>query len=89
MDPVIFDILATAQINRGLKKSFGIAFIVITCIFTLVSYAIIIFASIYDWKIPPAAFTALIIQAPLQMVGILYIMAKNLYPTESYPAKRS
>jgi hypothetical protein len=81
VNPVIFDILASSEVNGRLKRSFGIAFIVITCLFTFVSYAIIIFASIYEWKIPAAAFTALVIQAPLQMIGILYVMAKHLYPT--------
>lgn len=81
VNPVIFDILASSEINGQLKRNFGIAFIVITCVFTLISYGIIIFASIYDWKIPTAAFTALVIQAPLQMIGILYVMVRHLYPT--------
>jgi hypothetical protein len=81
VNPLIFDILASSEINGRLKRNFGITFIVITCVFTLISYAIIIFASIYEWKIPTAAFTALVIQAPLQMIGILYVMARHLYPT--------
>jgi hypothetical protein len=81
VDPVIFSILVTNETNMRLKKNFGIAFIIITCLFTLISYGIIVAASIWDWKMPPAALTALIVQAPLQMVGILFVMARNLFPT--------
>ena len=80
VDPVIFDVLLSNEVNRRLKVKFGVAFIFITTIFTLVSYGIIVAASMYEWKMPPAAVTALVIQAPLQMIGILYIMAKNLFP---------
>jgi hypothetical protein len=59
---------------------------VITTVFTLASYAIIVLASIYAWKMPAAAMTALVVQAPLQMVGILYIMARNLFPTAALAA---
>jgi len=88
VDPVIFDILVTNETNLRLKKNFGIAFIVITCLFTLISYGIIVCASIWEWKIPSAALTALVVQAPLQMVGILYIMAKSLFPISELPKKK-
>ena len=81
VDPMIFSILVNNEINKKLKKNFGIAFVAITCLFTLISYAIIILASVYEWKMPAAAMTALIVQAPLQMVGILFVMARNLFPT--------
>jgi hypothetical protein len=80
VDPVIFDVLLSNEVNRLLKIRFGVAFIIITTIFTLVSYGIIVAASVYHWQMPAAAITALVIQAPLQMIGILYIMAKNLFP---------
>ena len=81
VDPIIFDVLMSNEVNRLLKVRFGVSFIVITTVFTLASYAIIVLASIYAWKMPAAAMTALVVQAPLQMVGILYIMARNLFPT--------
>jgi hypothetical protein len=81
VDPLIFDILVSNELNRQLKKKFGMAFLIITCFFTISSYVIVVLAAIYEWKIPASAMTALIIQAPLQMIGILYIMAKNLFST--------
>ena len=81
VDPLIFDILVSNEYNRQLKKNFGIAFVGITCAFTVVSYGIIVLSAVYEWKLPTAAITALVVQAPLQMIGILYIMAKNLFPT--------
>jgi len=64
------------------------AFVGITCAFTIVSYAIIVLSAVYEWKLPTAAVTALVIQAPLQMIGILYIMAKNLFPTVAVHGKQ-
>jgi len=89
VDPVIFDVLLSNEVNRRLKIRFGIAFIIITTIFTLISYGIIIAASVYHWHMPATAITALVIQAPLQMIGILYIMAKNLFPAMAVPKPTS
>jgi hypothetical protein len=87
-DPVIFDVLVSNELNRKLKKNFGIAFISISFTFTVISYAIIVMAAVYNWNLPSAALTALVIQAPLQMIGILYIMAKNLFPTVGIEVKQ-
>jgi len=89
VDPLIFDILLSNELNRRLKKNFGIAFVAITCAFTAVSYSIIILAAIHEWKMPASAMTALVIQGPLQMIGILYIMAKNLFPVASIEKKQT
>ena len=81
VDPVIFDILLNNETNRRLKKNFGIAFVSLTTLFALISYGIIIFAAVYQWQLPPVSLIALAVEAPLQMIGILYIMARNLFPT--------
>ena len=83
IDPVLFDSLLTNEINRRLKIRFGTLFIVLTCFFTLLSYAIIVFDALFKWGISEIAITALIIETPIQFVGILYIIARNLFPSES------
>ena len=88
VDPAIFDILLSNEVNRRLKVKFGIAFIVITTVFTLISYALIMCSAIYHWQLPAPALTALVVQAPLQMIGILYIMARHLFPTATLNAPR-
>jgi hypothetical protein len=82
VDPVIFDILLSNEVNRRLKQTYGKAFLIITTGFTLLSYAIIVLNSIFRWNIPTAAIVALIVEAPLQMIGILYIMAYHLFPSK-------
>jgi hypothetical protein len=80
VDPETFDTLLTNELDRKLKVNFGIAFLVLTCLFTVVSYAIVILDAIYNWKISEIAITALIIETPIQFIGLLYIIARNLFP---------
>ncbi len=68
------------EINRKMKKQYGMMFFTLTTIFSLFSYAIIIINAILKWNIPEFAITALIIEIPIQFVGILLIVAKNLFP---------
>ncbi len=83
IDPELFDILLTNETNRKLKVHFGIVFLILTLVFTLLSYAIVVLNSIYSWNIPQIAITALIIEIPIQFIGLLYIVARNLFPTET------
>ncbi len=80
INPHTFDVLLTNDTNRDLKKKFGVAFIMFTFIFTAASYAIVILNSILKWGIPDVAIIALIIETPLQFIGLLYIIARNLFP---------
>ena len=80
IDPVAFDVLLSNEIDRRLKIRFGIAFLLLTVLFTAASYSIIIFDAIYEWKISEVAITALIIETPIQFIGLLYIIARNLFP---------
>lgn len=83
IDPVVFDVLLSNEINRRLKVQFGVAFLILTVLFTAVSYAIVILDGIYFWGISEVAITALIIETPIQFVGLLYIIARNLFPDAS------
>ena len=83
IDPVAFDVLLSNEINRRLKVQFGVAFLVFTLLFTVASYAIVILDGIYDWGISEIAITALIIETPIQFVGLLYIIARNLFPNSA------
>lgn len=83
IDPVAFDVLLSNEINRRLKVRFGVAFLVLTLLFTIGSYAIVIFDGILKWGISEIAITALIIETPIQFVGLLYIIARNLFPSSS------
>lgn len=80
IDPAAFDVLLSNETNRRLKVRFGIAFLVLTLLFTATSYAIVVLDGIYDWGISDIAITALIIETPIQFVGLLYIIARNLFP---------
>lgn len=80
VDPETFDALLTNELDRKLKVNFGVAFLVLTCLFTIASYAIVIFDAILDWGISEIAITALIIETPIQFIGLLYIIARNLFP---------
>ena len=83
IDPVAFDVLLSNEINRRLKVRFGVAFLVFTLLFTIASYAIVVFDGIFDWGISNIAITALIIETPIQFVGLLYIIARNLFPSSN------
>jgi hypothetical protein len=80
IDLKIFDSLISNEINRRLKIRFGVTFLVFTFIVTLASYLIVILDAIYKWGISQVAITALIIEIPIQFIGLLYIIAKNLFP---------
>lgn len=81
IDPAAFDVLLSNEINRRLKVRFGIAFLVLTSLFTASSYAIVVLDGIYKWNISEAAITGLIIETPIQFAGLLYIIARNLFPS--------
>ncbi|GAA3959938.1 hypothetical protein [Mucilaginibacter dorajii] len=81
-DPAIYDSLSGNELDRNLKKQFGITFLVFTAVFTIASYSIIVLNAKYDWCISEKAIAALIIEIPIQFIGILYIVARNLFPNE-------
>jgi len=85
IDPALFDSLLSNEINRTLKVRFGAFFLVITFVFTAASYIIVILNSVFQWKISDVAITSLIIQAPIQLIGLLYIVARNLFPGSGNP----
>jgi hypothetical protein len=80
IDPHLFDLMLSNELDRSLKKQFGVAFLVATIFFTLLSYGIIVFNSIEKWGITGTAITALIVETPIQFIGLLYIIARNLFP---------
>ncbi len=81
IDPVMFDVLLSNEMDRRLKVHFGIVFIVLTVLFTLASYAIVILDAVHHWNISGIAITALIIETPIQFVGLLFVIARNLFPS--------
>ena len=86
IDPDLFDRLVSNEINRRMKVQFGITFLVFTFLFTAASYAIVVCDGVFKWGISPVAITSLIIETPIQFVGLLYIIARNLFPTVNSPA---
>ena len=80
IDPQLFDILVQNEVDRRLKVRFGVVFLVLTFLFTTSSYAIVILDGILKWNISNVAITALIIETPIQFIGLLYIIARNLFP---------
>jgi hypothetical protein len=43
IDPQLFDLLLSAELDRRLKSRFGVAFFVATIFFTLLSFGVIVF----------------------------------------------
>lgn len=80
IDPNLFDVLLQNELDRRLKVRFGFAFLVLTVLFTAASYAIVICDGVYNWDISETAITALVIETPMQFIGLLYIIARNLFP---------
>jgi hypothetical protein len=80
IDPSLFDLMLSNELDRTLKKQFGVAFLTATIFFTLLSFAVIILNSAQKWGISDTAITALVIETPIQFIGLLYIIARNLFP---------
>mgnify|MGYP001006346631 CR=1 FL=1 len=80
IDEATFEKHLNNDLNRILKKQYGTRFFILTILFTLISYVVVILNSTCNWQIPEFAITALIIEIPIQFVGILAIVAKNLFP---------
>jgi hypothetical protein len=80
IDPQLFDLLLSAELDRQLKARFAVAFFTATVVFTCVSYVVIILNSVYKWGINDVAITGMVIETPLQFIGLLYIIARNLFP---------
>ncbi|WP_316202999.1 MULTISPECIES: hypothetical protein [unclassified Bradyrhizobium] len=80
IDPALFDLMLSSELDRKLKKQFGVAFFTATVVCTGASFAVIIFNAINHWGISDIAITALIVETPIQFIGLLYIIARNLFP---------
>ncbi len=80
IDPQIFDLFMSNEVDRQLKRRFGLWFFGATVSFTLLSYLIIVLNSVLNWGINQTAIMALIIETPIQFIGLLYIIARNLFP---------
>lgn len=80
INPEMFDLIISNEIDRRLKVRFGTVFLILTFLFTTASYSIVVFDGIFKWNISQVAITALIIETPIQFVGLLYIIARNLFP---------
>jgi hypothetical protein len=81
IDPLVFDALLSNEIDRKLKTRFGVVFVALTIIFTATSYLIIVVNAPLKLGISDVAMTGLIIETPIQFVGLLYIIARNLFPS--------
>lgn len=88
IDPLLFDVLISNEIDRKLKVKFGVAFLVLSVLFTIASYLIVVLNSTQHWGISNIAITALIIETPIQFIGLLYIIARNLFPQSERGVKR-
>lgn len=88
IEPTVFDALLSSEMDRRLKVRFGVAFLFLTVLVTGASYAIVVLNAIYGWKVSDMAITALVIETPIQFVGLLYVIARNLFPdSKTAPTK--
>jgi hypothetical protein len=60
IDPRLFDLMLSNELDRNLKRQFGVAFFMATIFFTIGSFAVIILNSIFKWGISDLAITTLI-----------------------------
>jgi hypothetical protein len=49
IEPAPFDLMLSSELDRTLKKQFGVAFLLATIAFTAASYAVIIFNAVNKW----------------------------------------
>lgn len=87
IDPALFDLMLSSELDRNLKKQFGVAFFIATIGVTAASYAVIILNATQQWGISTIAITALIVETPIQFIGLLYIIARNLFPQRQMRAE--
>lgn len=80
IDPVMFDVMLSNELDRRLKQQFGFIFLGLTSIFTAAAYAIVVINGVYNIGISSAAITALVVETPIQFIGLLYVIARNLFP---------
>ncbi|MDB5142726.1 MAG: hypothetical protein JWQ66_1439 [Mucilaginibacter sp.] len=80
LDPSTLDAALLNETNRKLKESYAMVFTSLAFLFTSASYLIVIYDAKHCWGINPTAIQALIIETPIQFIGILYIIARNLFP---------
>jgi hypothetical protein len=81
IDVRLFDLMLSNELDRSLKRQFGVAFFLATLAFTAASYAVIVLNGIFKWGISEIAITSLIVETPIQFIGLLYIIARNLFPS--------
>ncbi len=89
IDPLLFDSLLSGELDRKLKNRLAFIFLTLTSIFTLLSYLVIIFNGMFSWGISDIAITALIVETPIQFIGLLYIVARNLFPQNNNADSRN
>ena len=82
-DPRLVEVLENSRNDRALKNKFGYIFAGFAALFTAASYGIVIAKGVWNLGISDVAITALVIETPLQLIGLLYIMARNLFPQKS------
>jgi len=88
MGPKTFDTVLTIEIDMALKKRYAMVFCWMAALFSLLSYAVVILDAVLSWGISDLAITALIIETPIQFVGLLYIIARNLFPSSGNTEKK-
>jgi hypothetical protein len=89
IDPEIFDVLVSNELDRELKQKYGAVFLTLTVAFTIFSYGLVVMNSVRNWGIPQFAITALVIEIPIQFIGLLYIIARNLFPQRTVKALKN
>jgi hypothetical protein len=80
IDPLVFHTILVNDTNRELKIIYARTFTGLTVFFTVASYAIVVCNIPFKWNISPTVINALMVETPIQFIGILYIIAKNLFP---------
>ena len=75
-----YDKFISNKLNRELKRNFGWAFIIMSVLTLVASYSFVFLSTINKWEVSDVVTTTIIIEAPLQMIGILVIIANNLFP---------
>ncbi|QDV81240.1 hypothetical protein TBK1r_01550 [Stieleria magnilauensis] len=88
IDPEVFDTMLSNELNRQLKHRFAVGFLILAVAFSSISYLIVVADAIWKLGIPTSVLVALLVQTPIQLIGLLHIIARNLFPNPVSSSRR-
>jgi len=89
VDPHIYEVMLNNHHQRDLRSKYGLLFFVYSCVATAVSYVVVILNASLGWGLSDLVLSSLVIQTPIQILGLLFIIARSLFPRQMPTGKAS